>query len=482
MPSVSRVACLRAAACIGTALGLLASGCGGGGGGANGDWYYHWNCHGDSQCLATNPTGAASGTLDEGPVLVNCTQLREFSKRFWGPAATDSCDQSPGGSGPPDAGSDGGTGVTGAPTITYVTPGGAPGTVISVTGTNFPSSAAGVTVTIGGATATVVSASAGNINISVPNLNAGNYPLIVTTAGGSATWTSPFQVLAKHSPGALVVDASSVYWLEDDGSVKKVSLAGGTVTALATGLGSPRGLAQDSSSIYFTDLQKGNVQRVAKSGGAVATLASGLSSPFAIAVDSTSVYFIENGNTTMSKVPIGGGAVTRLLTGSIYGDVLAVDASGLYYFVPAQVLYKVGLAGGAAVQIENISDSLGGSLAIDSTSVYWGFSALRRAPVGGGSATTYTAPIGRVGAVAVDASSLYYVNISLDGAVSTTQIASVPLQDGAVKVLVQASGANDALAVDGTSVYWTERSTSSVKKVPKGGGAVVTLATSPNVP
>jgi hypothetical protein len=84
--------------------GVLASGGGGGGGsgsgedsGGSGDWYYHWNCNGDAECLATNAAGQPSGTLDEGPVEVNCTQLVQFAAMFWGSAATDSCDQSPNG-------------------------------------------------------------------------------------------------------------------------------------------------------------------------------------------------------------------------------------------------------------------------------------------------------------------------------------------------------------------------------------------------
>jgi uncharacterized protein (TIGR03437 family) len=365
--------------------------------------------------------------------------------------------------------------VTGAPTINYVTPGGTPGTLISISGTNFPSSSSGVTVTIGGATATISTATTTNLNVIVPNLNAGSYPLIVTTAGGSAS--STFSVGQKHSPSKLVVDASSVYWLEDDGSVKKVPVAGGAVTALATGLLSPRDLAQDSTSLYFTDVQAGKVQRVAKSGGAVTTLASSLTSPYAIAVDSSNVYFIENGNSTLSKVAKAGGAVSALVTGSINSAVLAVDGSGLYYFAPSQVIYKASLAGGSGTMLENIIDA-GSSIVIDSTSVYWGYTALHRVAVGGGTVTTYAAPIGRVGAMAADASSLYYVK--LGG--SAAQIASVPLQDGTVTVLVPSSGAQVGLAVDSTSVYWTEGASASVKKVPKGGGTVTTLATSPNVP
>lgn len=69
----------------------------------SGDWYYHWNCNGDPQCLATNPTGAPSGVLDEGPAQSACTSLMQFAARFWGAAAVNSCDHSatgaPGGGG-----------------------------------------------------------------------------------------------------------------------------------------------------------------------------------------------------------------------------------------------------------------------------------------------------------------------------------------------------------------------------------------------
>src|SRR5512147_2283656 len=76
-------------------LAALATGCGGITGGEP-DWYYHWNCHGDMECLSLNPTGAPAGTLNEGPVEVNCTQLMEFAVRFWNmPPATNSCDHSP---------------------------------------------------------------------------------------------------------------------------------------------------------------------------------------------------------------------------------------------------------------------------------------------------------------------------------------------------------------------------------------------------
>jgi len=84
-------------------LALVFQNCGSGGSssgsGSSGDWYYHWTCNGDSQCLSTNPTGAASGTADEGPAEASCTSLLTFAQHFWGSGAISSCDQSPTGSG-----------------------------------------------------------------------------------------------------------------------------------------------------------------------------------------------------------------------------------------------------------------------------------------------------------------------------------------------------------------------------------------------
>lgn len=83
--------------------GLVAAGCGaaggsGSGGGATADWYYHWSCNGDSQCLALGPgaVNQASGTSDLGSGAAgesSCRALMTFAARNWGAAAFDACDQ-----------------------------------------------------------------------------------------------------------------------------------------------------------------------------------------------------------------------------------------------------------------------------------------------------------------------------------------------------------------------------------------------------
>lgn len=158
-------------------------------GGGSGDWYYHWNCNGDSECLATNPTGAASGTLNEGPNETSCTQLLEFAQHFWGSAATNSCDHSSGGSG------SGGGGTTEAPTISSFSPmSGAPGDTITISGGNFPTTSCQDIVSINNEIAPATCISSTSISFMVPYIVNTSSPIIVTTSGGTTTSAGTFTV------------------------------------------------------------------------------------------------------------------------------------------------------------------------------------------------------------------------------------------------------------------------------------------------
>ena len=171
------------------ALLVVLSGCGANSSSSSGDWFYHWNCNGDSQCLATNPTGAPSGTADEGPNESSCTELLTFGTQFWGiPPATQSCDQDPNGSG------------TGTLTISGFSPAStAPGNNVTITGSGFPS---GVTVTVNGITCTVVSATGTQIVITLPAMANFTGPVVVS----GTSWTGSLSVF-NHFYG--VVSASN---------------------------------------------------------------------------------------------------------------------------------------------------------------------------------------------------------------------------------------------------------------------------------
>src|SRR3982751_1655974 len=126
---------------------LMLAACGSGGNGEP-EWYYHFVCNDDPDCLATNFASASSGSSDQGPGnpgYIGCQSLMEFGNRFWGTAAQQWCDNSPSIGGP---GGDAGVGGA-APTISGFSPmSGAPGTSVTVTGSNFPTNIADITVRV----------------------------------------------------------------------------------------------------------------------------------------------------------------------------------------------------------------------------------------------------------------------------------------------------------------------------------------------
>jgi len=196
-------------------LGVLA-GCGAGGASSPPDWFYHWNCNGDSQCLATNPTGAPSGTADEGPNESSCTELLTFGQQFWNiPPATQSCDH--------DSSSGGGATLT----ISAFSPAStAPGTDVTIDGNGFPSS--GLTVTIDGVACTIVSATSTEIVITVPGM--GNFvgPIVVdgTSSTGDLTVVNHFFGVATSGSQSVAVGGNTTLSGSADGSTwRTVDLA-----------------------------------------------------------------------------------------------------------------------------------------------------------------------------------------------------------------------------------------------------------------
>src|SRR3981081_545395 len=90
------------AAAISIILVVFLSGCGGAAGSGSVDWYYHFICNGDPQCLQLNftPAGTPSGTsgnLGSGPGGISgCNSLITFGIKFWNiPPAKQWCDNSP---------------------------------------------------------------------------------------------------------------------------------------------------------------------------------------------------------------------------------------------------------------------------------------------------------------------------------------------------------------------------------------------------
>lgn len=175
----------------GTPSGSSSSSSGSSVGSSSSDWYYHWNCNGDPECLVANPSTTNQTSGDEDiDVYANCASLMTFGEKFWDmPPATESCDQSSSAN-PPSS-----SAPSSPPTISSFTPTtSSPGGEITIVGTNFPSSASQITAAINGVQMIVVSVSSTQLLVSIPPMAAVTAPIIVTAPAGTATSTGSFAV------------------------------------------------------------------------------------------------------------------------------------------------------------------------------------------------------------------------------------------------------------------------------------------------
>jgi hypothetical protein len=131
------------------------------------------------------------------------------------------------------------------------------------------------------------------------------------------------------------------------------------------------------------------------------------------------------------------------------------------------------------------------ALAIDAANVYWvdlggttaGTGSVRQAPKGGTAVTPVILSSNEDQAwdIAIDGSSVYWTDRANPG-----MVRKVPIGGGPVVTLAQNQGAPYGIAVDADYVYWTNFDDNTVMRLPKmlpdGGQAPFALATSQNNP
>ncbi len=268
-------------------------------------------------------------------------------------------------------------------------------------------------------------------------------------------------IASADRPQAIAMDATSVYWTDWGpspceagfcGRVVKTSMTGGVVTTLASSQDLPTAIAVDNANVYWANLgnssaRSGSIMKVGVDGGTPTTIVSGIGSPGGIAVDSAHLYWVDD--TAVMSMPIGGGGATTLASSPGWSWSLASDGAWLVW------------------------TPVGGSPATPDIGT------VVAASTAGGTPTTLASgqifPRENVGHIAVAAARAYWVDYALG------KVLSVPLAGGAVTTLAADQDQPTAVAVDATSVYWTNQGTygssaGTLMKVALEGGSPTTLA------
>jgi len=144
----------------------------------------------------------------------------------------------------------------------------------------------------------------------------------------------------------------------------------------------------------------------------------------------------------------------------------AVDSSGITW-ASGGTIERAPLDGGSPMRVTSVDTAT--ALALAGTDVYFAAGyVLMKAPLAGGPATALCTAAGApVDAVAVDDTNVYFTSYSV--------VYEVPRAGGAPTAIASNQGAPNALAVDATSVYWTD-GTSWPPPPGGGGGQVMKLA------
>ena len=263
-------------------------------------------------------------------------------------------------------------------------------------------------------------------------------------------------VAGLDAPGALAVGSGSLVWA-DNWRVGTAGLDGSAVNTLASGIAGPMArIASDSANIYVLDGDY--IKKVPLAGGTMTAVASanlgsiGDASQVGldIATDGVAVYWTiggVGGGLTVQKVPIAGGAPTTLASDSAWADPQGccwrvwTDAQNVYW-----------TAGGTSGPISG---------------------AVRAVPIAGG-AVTSVVDLPYFANCTVDASDLYFSELA-GGTIR--EVALAPL-GGLAPATIQSGTSGWVMANDSARLYWiTEEG--AVKVLAKSAPAGTLAATLP---
>jgi hypothetical protein len=253
---------------------------------------------------------------------------------------------------------------------------------------------------------------------------------------------------------ALAVHGSDVFYAQQTaGTISRVPTAGGTPTTIVTGQTQPHSLVADSTSVYWAVNGTNAIWKAQHDGGAPTKVTSS-GQVVDLAIDSTTVYYTTGFGYVMSAPLTGGTSKTVSQTNGVnYAGHVAVDSTKVYFSDQGVSIYSAPIDGGTGTPIIASSGIPQSGLAITPGELYWGTGSLtQHAPLDGGLAVTRV-PTPLYG-IAFDGADLF-------GYTPTGSIVKIALAGGSFAQTLSYRATNNSydiatIAVDQTSVYWTE--------------------------
>jgi hypothetical protein len=295
---------------------------------------------------------------------------------------------------------------------------------------------------------------------------------------------------------AMARDDSYLYWVEgrfpDPGVIKRIPLAGGSVTDVATVTNGIVGnILINGSDLIVTEIvypypDNYRILKIATSDGSATILATRAQSPYPLKLtaDATTLYWFDSAG--IYSLPMSGGSVTTLATISGTPSDITVDTSNVIWlendgFVGS--IFEIPKVGGTpSVMASDLFTPYGGVLTTSASKLYftegdynttW-YGRIAEMPLSGGAVASFVTGItGGAGSMVTDGNSIFVV----DG----WRILKMPIAGGHLETLARANFYIEDLATDGIYVYWLEGGPyQPIKRIPVDGGLVETLATSSN--
>lgn len=200
------------------------------------------------------------------------------------------------------------------------------------------------------------------------------------------------QISNGTGPWSLTVDDTNAWFTNSDGTIRQVAKSGGSATTVVNSEQDPKGIASDSTHLFWTALDSGKVMKGPKTSPNTdkAELAAGQANPLSVVVTSDTVYWVAAGSYEFGqcgaadgkvmKVAKAGGTPITLASGQSCPVDLAVDGEHVYFvnegtFVSQAYQYdgavmRVPVGGGAAEAVM-VGQVVPYGVAVDDNAVYW---------------------------------------------------------------------------------------------------------------